>query len=127
MTYRLLSFLVAAAMIVLSGEAVRAQASKELKVYKNKPAVLNNLLATPNNCGSEPGPVPLPRLREKPSHGGVGLQIVMAHVAATDACPARTVPSIVLFYTPTRILSARIPSRSSLKPSRTRLFPAAAS
>jgi hypothetical protein len=54
------------------------------------------------NCGTDPGPVPVPRLREKPSNGGVGLQIVMADVAATDACPARKIPSIALFYTPSK-------------------------
>ncbi|WP_157088728.1 hypothetical protein [Bradyrhizobium jicamae] len=30
------------------------------------------------------------------------MQIVAADVAATDACPARKVPSIALFYTPSK-------------------------
>jgi hypothetical protein len=44
----------------------------------------------------------LPRLREKPAHGLVGLQIVMGDVAATDACPARKIPAIAIFYTPAK-------------------------
>ena len=44
----------------------------------------------------------MPRLREKPAHGVVGLQIVAADVAATDACPARKIPSIAMFYTPSK-------------------------
>ena len=68
----------------------------------DKAVVLGNFLNAPSNCGTNPGPVPLPRLREKPSHGLVGLQIVMADVAATDACPARKIPAIALFYTPSK-------------------------
>ena len=75
---------------------------KEIKTEKNKPVVVGNFLSAPSNCGTNPGPVPLPRLREKPSHGLVGLQIVVADVAATDACPARKIPAIALFYTPSK-------------------------
>lgn len=94
------SALLAAIAIVFFGSVARADAPKEVKTEKNKPVILGNFLSAPNNCGTNPGPIPMPRLREKPSHGAVGLQIVMADVAATDACPARKIPSIAMFYTP---------------------------
>jgi hypothetical protein len=80
----------------------KADAPKEVKTEKNKAVILGNFLNAPNNCSTNPGPVPLPILRERPSHGGVGLQIAMADVAATEACPARKIPSIVLFYRPSK-------------------------
>src|SRR6478672_8963809 len=88
--------------IALCGTVAKADAPKEVKTEKNKAVVLGNFLNAPNNCGTNPGPVPLPRLREKPSHGLVGLQIAMGDVAATDACPARKIPSIALFYQPSK-------------------------
>lgn len=94
------SVLLAVATIAFFGSVARADAPKEVKTEKNKPVILGNFLSAPNNCGTNPGPVPMPRLREKPSHGAVGLQIVLADVAATDACPARKIPSIAIFYTP---------------------------
>src|SRR5258708_13054301 len=100
MTYRPLSVLFAVATIALFGTAAKADEHKEVKTEKNKAVVLANFLSAPNNCGTNPGPVPLPKLREKPSHGGVGLQIVIADVAAKDACPARKIPSIAFFYQP---------------------------
>ena len=100
MTYRPLSVLFAVATIALFGTVAKADAPKEVKTEKNKAVVLGNLLNAPTNCGTNPGPLPLPRLREKPSHGVVGLQIVMADVAATDACAARKIPAIALFYQP---------------------------
>ena len=102
MTYRPLSVLFAVATIALFGTVAKADAPKEVKTEKNKAVILGNFLNAPNNCGTNPGPVPLPILRERPSHGGVGLQIAMADVAATDACPARKIPSIVLFYQPSK-------------------------
>jgi hypothetical protein len=59
-------------------------------------------LKAPANCSTNPGPVPLLRLRERPSHGGVGLQIVMADVPAKGACKARKIPSGALFYIPSK-------------------------
>ena len=102
MFYRPISVLFAVAIIALFGTVAEADAPKEVKTEKNKAIVLGNFLNAPTNCGTSPGPVPLPRLREKPSHGLVGLQIVMADVAATDACPARKIPAIALFYTPSK-------------------------
>jgi hypothetical protein len=102
MTSLRLSVLFAVAANVLLGTVVKADAPKEVTTQKNKPVVLSNFLSVPNNCGTNPGPVPVPRLREKPSRGAVGLQVVLADVAATDACPARKIPSIALFYTPSK-------------------------
>ena len=102
MIYRSLFVLFAVATIALCGTVAKADAPKEVKTEKNKAVVIGNFLNAPSNCGTNPGPVPLPRLREKPSHGLVGLQIVMADVAATDACPARKIPAIALFYLPSK-------------------------
>lgn len=88
--------------ITLFGTDARADGAKEVTTEKGKPVVLGNFLNAPPNCGTNPGPVPVPKLRERPSHGTVGLQIVVADVPATDACPVRKVPSIALFYTPSR-------------------------
>ncbi len=88
--------------IALFGTNANADGPKEITTEQGKPVVLGNFLNAPSNCGPNPGPIPVPKLRERPSHGVVGLQIVAADVAATDACPARKMPSIALFYTPTR-------------------------
>ena len=101
MTYRSICAPFALA-IALFGTNAKADGPKEITTEKGKPVVLGNFLNAPANCGANPGPVPLPKLRERPSHGVVGLQIVVADVAATDACPIRKIPSIALFYTPTR-------------------------
>jgi hypothetical protein len=100
MIYRPTSVLLAIATVALFGTVAKADAPKEVKTEKNKPVFLGNFLSAPNNCSSNPGPVPLPKLREKPSNGIVGLQIVAADVAATDACAARKMPAIAMFYTP---------------------------
>jgi hypothetical protein len=102
MVYRPISVLLAVMAIALFGSIAKADAPKEIKTEKGKPIVLGNFLNAPANCGSNPGPVPLPTLREKPSHGVVGLQIVVTDVAASDSCPARKIPAIALFYTPNR-------------------------
>jgi hypothetical protein len=100
--YRPISVPLAVMAIALFGSIAKADAPKEIKTEKGKPVVLANFLNAPANCGSNPGPVPLPTLREKPSHGVVGLQIVVTDVAASDSCPARKIPAIALFYTPNR-------------------------
>jgi hypothetical protein len=87
------------AAIALLGSIAKADEIKELKTEKGKAVALGNSLNTPGGCSSNPGPNPLPRLREKPSHGHVVMQIVVAEVPATDSCPARKIPAIALFYT----------------------------
>ena len=102
MSHRLVSVLLATTMFSLSGPLAQAQTPKEIRTDKNKAVALTNFVNPPANCGSNPGPVPLPRLREKPSHGAVGLQVVIVDIPATDACPARKIPSVTLFYVPSR-------------------------
>ena len=101
MKYRPIYALMALAA-ALSGTSARADEPKEVKTESGKPVVLGNFLNAPPNCATVPGPIPLPKLREKPSHGVVGLQIVMSDVAASGACPERKVASIALFYTPAK-------------------------
>jgi hypothetical protein len=100
MIYRPASVLLVAMAIALIGTIAKADAPKEIQTEAGKPVVLANFFNAPPNCGSKPGPIPLPKLREKPSNGVVGLQVVETDVAASDSCPARKLPSIALFYTP---------------------------
>jgi hypothetical protein len=102
MSYRLVSVLLAATILALSGQLAKAQAPREISTDKNKAVALTNLVNAPTNCGLNPGPVPLPKLLEKPSHGSVGLQVATTDVPATDACPARKIPSVALFYAPNK-------------------------
>ena len=102
MTYRPMSALVAVSIIALSGTPANAQTPQQVKTEKNKSLILGNFMNAPSNCGTNPGPLPLPILREKPAHGTIGLQIVIGDVAATGACPARKMPAIAVFYTPTK-------------------------
>jgi hypothetical protein len=89
MLYRHISVLLAVMAIALFGSIAKADAPKEIKTEKGKPVVLGNFLSAPANCGSNPGPIPLLTLREKPSHGVVGLQIVVTDVAASDQLMSR--------------------------------------
>jgi hypothetical protein len=98
MTYRPISVLLAVAVIALFQTVAQAEAPKEIKTEKNKAVIIGNFFNAAFSCSTNPGPVPLPLLREKPSHGVVGLQIV----AVTDACSARKIPAIALFYTPSK-------------------------
>ena len=66
MIYRPTSVLLAVATIALFGTVAKAQAPKEVTTEKNKPVILGNFLNAPNNCGTNPGPIPLLKLREKP-------------------------------------------------------------
>jgi hypothetical protein len=100
MIHQLLSLLIAMTTIALLGSIAKADEPKELKTEKGKSVVLGNFLNAPADCSANPGPNPLPVLHEKPSHGLVLMQIVVADVAASDSCPARKVPAIALFYTP---------------------------
>ena len=102
MTYRPMSALVAVSIIALSGTPANAQTPQQVKTEKNKSLILGNFMNAPSNCGTNPGPLPLPILREKPAHGTIGLLIVIGDVAATGACPARKMPAIAVFYTPTK-------------------------
>ena len=81
MTYRPMSALVAVSIIALSGTPANAQTPQQVKTEKNKSLILGNFMNAPSNCGTNPGPLPLPILREKPAHGTIGLQIVIGDVA----------------------------------------------
>jgi len=100
MIYPTISIVLAAGVVALLGTAAKADPPKEINTEKNKAVVLGTFLSAPSNCGSNPGAVPVPTIREKPSHGIVGLQIVVDDVPASGACPARKIPAIALFYTP---------------------------
>ncbi|MGO8913024.1 MAG: hypothetical protein ACLQDM_27380 [Bradyrhizobium sp.] len=88
------------AAVALLGSVATAEELKELKTEKGKPLVLGNLLNAPRNCSSNSGPNPIPLLREKPSHGRVIMQIVIADLPADDSCPARKIPAIALIFVP---------------------------
>jgi hypothetical protein len=100
MNHHLKSLLIGVAAITLFGSIATADTPKELKTEKGKSVVLGTFVNAPSNCSSNPGPNPVPVLYEKPSHGVVSMQIVMADVAASDSCPARKMPAIALFYIP---------------------------
>jgi hypothetical protein len=92
--------LLAVASVAFLQTTAKADPPQEVNTEKNKAVILGTFLSAPTNCGSNPGAVPVPTIREKPSHGIVGLQIVLDEVPASDSCPARKVPAIALFYTP---------------------------
>jgi hypothetical protein len=89
-----------AVAVALFGSIAKADEPKELKTVRGKAAVLGEFLNTPSDCSSNPIASPLPTLREKPSHGIVLMQIGVANVPATGACPARKIPVIALVYSP---------------------------
>jgi hypothetical protein len=90
---------IAAIFAVFASSAI-ADDVKELKTTKGKPIAFENFIGARSDCSSNPGPQPFPSLREKPSNGAVGMQIVVSEVAASDSCRARKVPSLALIYIP---------------------------
>ena len=89
------------AAVALFGSIAKADEPKELKTEKGKAVVLGEFLNPPSDRSSNPLPSLLPQLREKPAHGIILMQIGVANVPATDACPARKIPVIALIYSPT--------------------------
>ena len=89
-----------AATAMTFGSLATAQTAKELKVQSGKSVVVANLLSTRPDCTSNPGPVAMPVLREKPTNGIIQMQILVTDVQAAGNCPARKVPSVALIYTP---------------------------
>ncbi|RXH10130.1 hypothetical protein [Bradyrhizobium guangzhouense] len=77
-----------------------AQTPKELRTKPGVSVVVVNLINPRPDCSSNPGPVMLPSLRQRPASGIIQMQIVVSDVAAAGNCPARKVPTIALFYTP---------------------------
>lgn len=100
MNRRVSPLLVATAVMALVCTYAQAEELKELKTEKGKAIIIANFVAARSDCNPNPGPQPLPALREKPQHGAVGLQIAMTDVQAAGDCPARKIPSFALFYVP---------------------------
>ena len=90
----------AMALFVFGSSAAKADDPKEFKTEKGKSIALANFVNPPSDCSSNPGPVPLPALREKPTNGVILQQILVVDVAASGSCPARKLPSIAVVYTP---------------------------
>jgi hypothetical protein len=82
------------------GSLATAQTAKDLKVQSGRPVVVANLLSTRPDCTSNPGPISLPVLREKPTNGIIQMQILVTNVPAANNCSARKVPAVALVYTP---------------------------
>jgi hypothetical protein len=89
-----------AATAMTFGSLATAQTAKELKVQSGKSVVVANLLSTRPDCTSNPGPIAIPVLREKPTNGIIQMQILVTNVQSAGNCPARKVPSVALIYTP---------------------------
>ena len=98
--HSLLKYASIAAIFALFASPTIADDVKELKTTKGKPIAFDIFVGARSDCSSNPGPQPFPSLREKPSNGAVGMQIVIANVAASDSCPARNIPSLALIYIP---------------------------
>jgi hypothetical protein len=94
------SLLLATPVLILAATPSSADDPKDLRTEKGKAVIVANFVAARPDCSVNPGPQPLPALREKPQHGAVGLQIAVTDVAAAGNCPARKVPSFALFYVP---------------------------
>jgi len=67
---------------------------------KGVSVALVNLLNVRPGCTSNPAPVAVPVVRQKPANGTVQLLIVISDAAATDNCAARKVPAVAVIYTP---------------------------
>jgi hypothetical protein len=94
--------LVAVTMLSLSGTAASPQTPKELKTKSGSPVVVVNFLNARPDCSSNPGPMAVPVVREKPANGLIQLMIVVTDVAASGKCPARKIPTAALIYTPNK-------------------------
>ena len=97
--FRKAGLIVATAMTTF-GSLATAQTPKELKMQSGKSVVVVNLLSTRPDCSSNPGPISVPVLREKPTNGIIQMQILVTNVPAAGNCPPRKIPSAALIYTP---------------------------
>jgi hypothetical protein len=75
---------------------------KELKTKSGSSVVVVNFINPRPDCSSNPGPIAVPVVREKPANGTIQMLIVATNVAASGKCPARKVPSAALIYTPNK-------------------------
>ena len=80
-----------AATLMTFGSLATAQTAQELKVQSGKSVVVVNFLSTRPDCSSNPGPISVPVIREKPTNGIIQIQILVTNVPAAGNCPARKV------------------------------------
>lgn len=90
------------ATLTLLSQPAWAQVEKEMKTKSGTPVIIVNLIAPRPDCGSNPGPIAVPVIREKPTNGNIRMQVVATDIAASQNCPARKIPSIALIYTPAK-------------------------
>jgi hypothetical protein len=94
------SALVFLAVLALIASPAAGQTAKELKTKKGVPVALVNLLNVRPGCTSNPAPVAVPVVREKPANGTIQMLIVVTDLAAAGNCSARKVPAVALIYSP---------------------------
>jgi hypothetical protein len=99
---RLFNATTIAATLALLGHPAMAQSEKEFKTKSGTPVIIVNLVSPRPDCSSNPGPIAVPVIREKPTNGNVHMQVVATDIAASQSCPARKIPSIALVYTSTK-------------------------
>jgi hypothetical protein len=102
MTQPCSAVLVAVAMLALSGTTASPQTPKELKTKSASPVIVVNFLNARPDCSSNPGPMAVPVVREKPTNGIIQMMIIVTDVAASGKCPARKIPTAALIYTPNK-------------------------
>jgi hypothetical protein len=102
MTRSRTALLMAVSIFALSSEHVSAESPKELKIRSGSSVALANFTNPRPDCSANPGPIPVPVVREKPSNGVIQILIVVTDVAASGTCPARKIPSTALIYTPNK-------------------------
>jgi hypothetical protein len=94
------TLLVVTTAVAIFGSIAMAQDAKELKTQSGKSVVVVNFLNPRPDCSSNPGPISVPVLREKPANGIIQMQIAVTNVAAVGNCPPRKIPTTALIYTP---------------------------
>jgi hypothetical protein len=99
---RLFNALTVAATFTSIGHPVAAQSEKEFQTKSGTPIIIVNLVSARPDCSSNPGLIAVPVIREKPTNGNVGMQVVATDIAASQNCPARKIPTIALVYTSTK-------------------------
>jgi hypothetical protein len=87
-------------ILALGAPPAAGQTAKELTTKKGVSVPLVNLLNVRPGCTSNPAPIAVPVVREKPTNGTVQMLIVAADVAATGNCAGRKVPAVALIYSP---------------------------
>jgi hypothetical protein len=93
------AILMAASALALCATSASAQTPKEIKAKSGSSVVVVNFLNARPDCSSNPGPIAVPVIREKPANGIIQMQIIATDVAASGKCPARKIPTTALVYT----------------------------